>query len=158
MIYFSSKKSRPLRNRGWFVATTGLRRTAAAAAEFALLSPLLVFLILGTFELTRGVMTRQVLNDAARKACRRGIQPGKTNTDVTADVNNILTDNNIPTSDATITILVNGVAADVSTAVPGIDKVSVKVSIPVSDIFWAGTFFLSGSTIESDYVAMMKQG
>jgi Flp pilus assembly protein TadG len=157
MIYFSSKKSPLPRNRGWS-ATAGPQRTAAATVELAFLAPILATLMLGTFEVVRGVMIKQMLNDAARKACRRGIQPGKTNTDVTADVNDILTDNNIPTGCATITILVNGAAADVSTAVPGIDKVSVKVSIPVSSIFWAGTLFLSGSTIESDYVAMLKQG
>jgi Flp pilus assembly protein TadG len=142
-------------------------RRGVAAAEFAILAPFLFFLIIGMFELARGIIVKQMLNDAARKACRTGVQPGTTNANVTAEINNILADNNFPTSDATITITVgaetstlplNGDVADVSTARPGLDYVSVKVSIPMSDVYWAGTFFLSGSTVESETVVMLRQG
>jgi Flp pilus assembly protein TadG len=148
-------------------ATRGSKRPGVAAAEFAILAPFLFFLIIGMFELARGIMIKQMLNDAARKACRSGVQAGSTNANITAEINNILTDNNIATSDATITITVgaetstiplSGQAVDASTARPGLDYVSVKVGIPMSYVNWAGTFFLSGSTVESETVVMLRQG
>ena len=146
----------PSEARGLPSPTPHLLRRGAATAEFAVLAPFLFFLMLGTFELARGILVKQVLNDAARKACRTGITPGKANSDVTNDVNDVLNDNNISPSNATVTIQVNDSSADVSTSNRN-DKVTVKVSIPISAVFWAGTYFLSGSTVESDYVSMMRQ-
>jgi hypothetical protein len=142
------------------------RRAGAAVVEFAILSPFLFFLVIGMFELGRGIMIKQMLNDAARKACRTGVQPTKTNADITSDINDILKDNGLDPTIAQISMLVGpestppliGKAADASTARPGLDFVSVKVGIPVSQIFWAGTFFLSGSTLESETVYMLRQG
>jgi hypothetical protein len=134
-------------------------RSGAAAAEFAVIAPFLVFLFLGVFELARGLMIKQMLNDAARKACRTGVLPGKSNSDITAEVNNILSDNGVPTADATIVITISpSGATNVSSAVPGVDSVKVKVSIPVSDVYWMGTYFLPGSDVESESVVMLKQG
>jgi Flp pilus assembly protein TadG len=142
-----------------------VRRLGAAVVEFAILAPFLFFLMVGMFELARGIMIKQMLNDAARKACRTGVEPNKTNTDITNEINNILQDNGFSSGIATITILVGaegtapvgGTAADASTARPGLDFVSVKVGIPVSSISWCGTFFLPGSTVESETVYMMRQ-
>jgi len=134
-------------------------RSGACAAEFAVIAPFLVFLFLGVFELARGLMIKQMLNDAARKACRTGVLPGKANSDITAEVNNILSDNGVPTADATIVIIISpSGATDVARAVPGVDSVKVKVSIPVSDVYWMGTYFLPGSDVESESVVMLKQG
>jgi Flp pilus assembly protein TadG len=142
--------------RGRSRRAVAIRRRGIAAVEFAVLAPFLAMLMLGTFELTRGIMVKQLLNDAARKACRTGIQPQKANTDVIAEVNNILSDNGVPAADATITIQVNGVTIDCSTAKQN-DKVSVKVAIPTSDTFWAGEYFLKSTSIESDSIAMLRQ-
>jgi Flp pilus assembly protein TadG len=142
--------------RGLCRGAAAVRRRGIAAVEFAVLAPFLATLMLGMFELTRGIMVKQLLNDAARKACRTGIQPQKANSDVIAEVNNILSDNGVPAADATITIQVNGVTIDCSTAKQN-DKVSVKVAIPTSDTFWAGEYFLKSTSIESDYVTMMRQ-
>jgi hypothetical protein len=159
MIYFATERIESSgKDRISALAPKALR-PGVAAAEFALLAPFLVFLFLGVFELARGIMMKQMLNDAARKACRTGVLPGKTNSDITSEVNNILSDNNIPTGDATISILIKpSGATDVSAAHPGVDSVSVKVSIPVSDFYWGGTFFLPGTDIESESVTMLKQG
>ena len=86
-----------------------------------------------------------------------GHQPGKDNAAITADVKSILSDNKIDSTSATITIMVNGVVADASTAKRR-DQVSVKVSIPVSKVYWTTTIFLSGTDVESETVAMMRQG
>ena len=132
-------------------------RRAIAAVEFAVVVPFLVLLATGAFEVARGVIVRQVLTDATRKACRTGILPGKANSDITSDVNDILTDNAVPTAAAAITILVNGQAVDVSTAQQG-DQVSVKVSVPFNKVNWTPLFFFTNASLESETLVMMRQG
>src|SRR4051794_11713078 len=132
-------------------------RQGAATVEMAMIAPMIVLFLLGTFEMSRGFLVKEVLHDAARKACRTGILPGRGNDAVTADVNDVLRDNNISPTGATVTILVNGIAGDALTAKRG-DKVSVQVSIPVSQVNWTTTIFLQTTMIESGTVAMMKQG
>jgi Flp pilus assembly protein TadG len=139
------------------ISTSPEQRKGAAIVEFAVLAPFLFFLTLGLFEAARALQVKQMLNDAARKACRTGILPGKANSDITAEINNILTDNSIPTADATITVQVNGTTANASTAKRN-DRVSVRISIPIKDVYWISTFFISGSTLDSDSVTMMRQG
>src|SRR5438105_139291 len=91
-------------------ARTSLGRRGAAVAEFALVAPIIATMLVGMFELSRGLQVKQILSDAARKGCSTGIKPGKTDTDIKSDVNNILTDNGIDSTKATITILVRDVA------------------------------------------------
>ena len=131
-------------------------RNGLAVVEMAIIAPVLVFLTIGMLEMARGMMVKETLTDAARKGCRSGILPNPSNAAVTADVNAILTNNSITASYATIQILVNDVAANVSTAKSG-DKISVKVSIPVSQVAWITPMFLPASDIESESVTMMSQ-
>ena len=49
----------------------------------------------------------------------------------------------------------NGANVDASTAVQN-DKISVKVAIPVSSVYWMGTVFLASSSVESETVIMMR--
>ena len=73
---------------------TGSRRGAAAVVEFAAVVSILVLLMLGLFELSRGMMVRQLLSCAARKGCRTGILHQYGNQDITNDATNIMRDNN----------------------------------------------------------------
>jgi Flp pilus assembly protein TadG len=130
-------------------------RRGAAVAEFAILAPIFVGLLLGAFELSRGMWAKEILSDAARRACRTGAQPGTSNATIINDVNNILTDNKIDATKATITILVNDQAVDASTAQQN-DKISVKVAIPVSATKTVTAMFLSSTSIESETVVMMR--
>src|SRR5262249_9412438 len=118
-----------------------LRRRAAAAAEFAVLAPLLGVILMGMVEMSRAMMAKVILNDAARKACRTGILPTGSNTTITSEVTNILSDNNISGTSATVTIQVNGSAVDASTSKQN-DKISVKVAVPYSKFAWVQPFFL----------------
>jgi Flp pilus assembly protein TadG len=136
-------------------AGKGARR-GAAAVEFALVAPFLVTLVLGMMELGRAIMVKEMLSNAAQKACRTAAQPGKASSDATSEVANIMSDNNV--TGYSTTILVNGVAADISTA-KQFDQISIKVSVPVSQVAWTTTFFyLTGATMESETVVMMRQG
>lgn len=131
-------------------------RQGTAAIEFAVLATLLVTLTLGVAELSRGIRSKAVLIDAARTGCRAGILPGASNSNVTTDLDSILTDNGLTVANATVTIKVNGVVADVSTAKQN-DQISVTVSYPVSKVF-THTLFLSTSGNFTETVIMMRQG
>jgi Flp pilus assembly protein TadG len=131
-------------------------RKGLAVVELAIIVPVLVFLAIGMIEVARGLMVKETLSNAARKGCRTGILPTGTTSAITSDINQVLTDNNIDSSYATVTVLVNGKVADASTAKQH-DQISVKVSIPVSRVAWITPFFLPGSDIESDTMSMMRQ-
>ena len=136
------------------------KRLGAAVVEFAIVAPVLVFATMGMIEVTRGVQVKHVLTDAARSACRLAIQPNSTNSSVAANANDILTDNGLKSSDATVTIQItkaNGsTSTDLSKAVQG-DKISVNISVPVSKIGWISPIFLSGNKVESGTLYMMRQ-
>jgi Flp pilus assembly protein TadG len=134
-------------------------RRATAAVEFALVLPFLALLVNGFLEVGQAIMVREVLNDAVRKACRKGALPNQNNAAITADVTDILNDNfsSTATASATITILVNGQAVDASTAVKG-DQISVKVSMSFSQVAWTPLFFLASTFVESETLVMARQG
>jgi Flp pilus assembly protein TadG len=130
-------------------------RPGVSAVEFAVLAPFIATLVLGMLEIGRGLMVKETLSDATQKACRTAALPGKANSDVTKEVDDIMKDNSV--TGYTTTILVNGVVADVSTATR-YDQVSVKVAVPASQVFWTTTFYLTATMVESETVVMMRQG
>src|SRR5437867_3175521 len=113
------------------------RRRGVAAAEFAMLCPLLAVLMVGMLEMGRAMNVCVILSDAARKGCQTGIQKGKANADITADVTDVLRDNKFdaakfnPPSIGAITITVTApdgsTVADALTAPAG-STVSVQVA------------------------------
>lgn len=131
------------------------QRPAIAAVEFALVLPFLVTGFLGIFEVGRAILVKETLSNAAQRACRRASLPGKSNSDVTTDIDDALSSAGI--SGYSSTIQVNDVTADVSTASRG-DKVSVKVSVPASQVLWLTGYFVKSSMVESETVVMLKQG
>ena len=130
-------------------------RRAVAAVELAVVAPFIVTLILGMVEIGHGIAVKESLSDAAQKACRTGTKPGKTTADAQAEVDNIMKDLNI--TGYTTTILLNGQQVDIKDAVHN-DQISVKVSVPVSQIYWTTTFFLPVQDLESETVIMLRQG
>lgn len=133
-------------------------RGGAAAVEFALIAPILAVLITGMMETGRAFMVKEVLGGAARRACQVATLPSGTNSKVTTAVNNILTDNNINTGAATISVLVNGTSGDVKNAKAN-DKISITVSVPASAVAWTKAYlFVSAGLQLSETVVMMRQG
>ena len=154
MLYISANtQATPCRSGSTKLAR--FSRRAAATVEFAVIAPVFVALFLGAFEISRGLWAKEILSDAARRACRTGCQPDTSNATIIQDVKDILRDNNIDQTSATITILVNDVAVDASTAKQD-DKISVKVSVPVSKIMIVTAIFLKSTQIESATVVMMR--
>ncbi len=141
-------------------------RSAVAAVEMAFIVPVLGLIALGMFELSRGVMVREILTGAARKGCRTGVIYQYGNSNIISDVTDVMSDNGFdstkwnPPSIGSITIIVtdpNGnVLSDSLDAPPG-STVSVQVSIPTSSVNWVSSLFLKSNMVESDTVVMMKQ-
>ena len=141
-------------------------RSAAVTVEMTVLIPVLMTMMLGMFELSRGMMVKQALTGAARKGCRTGIIHQYGNNDITNDVTNVMQDNGFDTSRfnppriGAITIVVTDASgntlSDALDAPPG-STVSVQVSIPVSSVTWGTTIYLSGDVLASDQIVMMKQ-
>src|SRR5262249_11812590 len=143
-----------------FTPTQTKARWGIATVELALILPLLSLVIVGLIEFSRAMVVKNLLTDAARKGCRTGIQSSKGNTDITKDVNDILSDNKLSTSAAKITIAVtdpNGVVLTDAAGAPTGSQVSVTVSIPVSATMFISGYFLAPGTMQSETIVMMKQ-
>lgn len=150
-------------------------RRSIAAVELACVAPVLATILVGILELGRGVMVKETLNNAARKACRTGIQRDKSSTDIYNDAVNIMTDNgfdntkfnpvapggtsgsdNIGYVTITVTDPDGNTLSDALNAPEG-SVVTVQVGIPASSVYWVTQFFLQGSMVESENMVMMKQ-
>lgn len=139
-------------------ATIRAQRRGAATVELALCLPLVMALTVGLCELGQALKVEAILSQAARKACAAGTRPGCSNADVITDAESVLTANKIPTGAVTVTILINDASGNVLTAKLN-DKISVKVSIPISQVNWSNTqqFFPAGASL-SQTVVMLRQG
>jgi Flp pilus assembly protein TadG len=155
-----------MRPTSWVVLGRPGGRRAAAAVEFALVVPLLALLMVGLFELSRGMMVKQVLSDAARKGCRTGILGQFGNQDIINDATNVMRDNNFdatkfnPPALGSITITVtapDGTPLSDALDAPSGSTVSVQVGIPAASFQWISAYFLTDSMMVSDAVVMMKQ-
>lgn len=148
------------------------RRRGAAAVEFAVLAPFLFILVVGMVEMARAIAMKDMLSNAARKGCSTGITINKTYSNITSDVNDILTDQGIDSTKATITVQVASYTGGTTTPSWGsfttvttatyapqvLDQVQVKVSIPVTAVLWFAPQYMSQSSLESESVVMVRQG
>lgn len=129
-------------------------RPGTATVEFAIIAPILVTLTMGMMEVTRVAQVKNYLTDTARSGCRLAIESGSTNSSVTSTINAILTANGIDSSKATVTVQVNGVTADASTA-RKYDQVSVKIQLPISSVSWVSALFFTTTSVTSESLTMM---
>ena len=155
-----------LRNRANPSASSRPTRSGVAAVEMAFIVPIFALIALGMFELSRGVMVRQILTGAARKGCRTGIIHQYGNSNIIGDATNVMQDNgfdttrfNPPTLGAiniTVTDPNGNILSDSLDAPPG-STVSVQVVVPTSSVNWVSSYWLTGNMVESNTVVMMKQ-
>jgi hypothetical protein len=132
------------------------QRPAAVTVEFAIIGSLLVFLILGAVEVSRGFMVKEALSNAVRSGGRVAAQAAGTNAAVTQEVKDILSENRLDPKDAAISILVNDKSADVSSAVR-YDKVTIRVEIPASKVYYVTALFFSENEKVVETIVMMRQ-
>lgn len=154
------------------------QRSGVAAVEMALVAAfLLAPLLTGMFELSRALMAKETLCNAARKGCRTGILKQYGNINIFNDAVNIMRDNGYdntlfsplapgatPQQGTTylgsVTIIVtapNGNPLAESLDAPSGSKVTVQVAIPVSSVLWTAATFTGANSLESDVIVMMKQ-
>jgi hypothetical protein len=132
-------------------------RPGAVVLEFSLIAVLLVFIVLGMIETSRGVMVKETMSNAARSVCRLAILGKGSNEMIETEAKKVLKEHNLPEPQAQITILVNGKEGDVAAA-KRYDKITVIVTMPVSEVYWVSALFLSKETKLSESVTMMRQG
>jgi Flp pilus assembly protein TadG len=106
---------------------TRRRRTGAAILEMAITLMVLLSLSFGTVEFGYFFFLKNAVQAAAREGARAAILPGGTNTQVTTAVNLSLNSAGLNTPNYAITVKVNGVVADASTATPG-QQIEVSVT------------------------------
>ena len=120
--------------------------------EFAVVAPVLFLLLLGIFELGRGLMVTELLMAAARAGCRVGVVAGKSSSDVIDATNKVLSTVGITGDTATVFVndtQVSGAGTDPLTNAPSGAEVSVIVTVPVAKITWLpqGQFLGASSTL-----------
>ena len=89
------------------------RRRAAAAVEFAVVSPLLFLLIFGIIEFGRLMMLGQLATNSARAAARVGSLSGSTTADISAMAGQALTPAGV--KGASVKVYVNDVEKEIQT-------------------------------------------
>src|SRR5947209_7170254 len=92
------------------------RRYGAAAVEMAFIAPVLFTLVLGIIEFGRVMMVEEVLNNAAREACRKAVLEGSTTADARTTASTYMSNATVPLSNAANQVTVS---PDPSTAGPG---------------------------------------
>jgi hypothetical protein len=123
-----------------------------------LLAPFLAALILGITEIGQLQKIQCYVSEATHEGGMTASVPGSSNAAVISDVRTFLTSYKMTASSAVITIKVNDVTADVSTASRN-DKITVTVSIPISATSWNGShWFVPSSAVVSNTVVVLKQG
>jgi Flp pilus assembly protein TadG len=122
-------------------------RRGVAAVEAALLLPLALLLVLGTWEVGRMVEVSQILNNAAREGGRSASTGQYTNSQVQQTVLNYLKNAGLPSTLATATVAdLTNPSADCTTATE-LDQLQITVSLPFTAVRWsAATLVTNGST------------
>ena len=111
-------------------------RRGTAAVEMAFVTPLIVTLLLGTWEMGRYVEVQQIISDAAREGGRQASSGQMTNSQVIAAVTNYVKIAGLPITDLVVGVsdLTNS-GVDVSQAT-SLDQLQVTVSLPFQDVRW----------------------
>jgi len=111
-------------------------RRGTAAVEMAFITPLIVTLLLGTWEMGRYVEVQQIISDAAREGGRQASSGQVTNSQVITAVTNYVKFAGLPTADLVVTVTdLTNAGVDVSQAT-SLDQLQVSVSLPFKDVRW----------------------
>jgi Flp pilus assembly protein TadG len=121
--------------------------------------------VVGMVELSRAIMVHQVLVNCAREGARRAVVPGATDVQLTGStaegdsmdgvMTSYLQAAGIPAT-YTVETLVNGTAGSVSSAASH-DQITVRVSVPYSDVSWGFLRFMPTNATLRAAVVMRKE-
>lgn len=121
-------------------------RHGVAAAEAALLLPVVLTLLLGTWEVGRMVEVEQILNSAVREGGRHASTGQYTNSQVQQFTLNYLSNAGLPSSQATATVTNLTSSGTDCTAAKELDQIQVTVSIPFTAVRWAAVTLVTNSS------------
>jgi Flp pilus assembly protein TadG len=120
-----------------------IRRFGTATVEFALVAPIYFVLVLGTIEFGRCLMVSELLTEAARKGCRKGIIDGTSTQEIRDAATNFLS--TVGINGETVQVVINDGAGNVTEAetMPSYTEITVTVQVPVTNITWMPTAGMS---------------
>jgi len=121
------------------------RRRGVAAVEAAVLMPLALMLMLGTWEVGRMVEVNQILNNAAREGGRAASTGQYTSPQVQQTVVNYLMNAGLPYNSATVTVTDLTNPGTDCTQASEMDELQIQVSIPMSAVRWSAATLVSNS-------------
>lgn len=129
------------------------RRRGASAVEMALVLPVFLVVILGIIEFGRAMMVSNLITNAARQAGRMSTLEGTTNAEVTAYINNFLSQSVGATgASASTTISISPADGnadpenEIGNAGSG-DLITIKVQVPFNDVALIPGSYLAGRNL-----------
>lgn len=123
---------------------------ASSTVEFALVLPIMLLILMGTVEFGRIMSVSQMLNSAAREGARTATLPGANNSIVQDRVNEELASAGLPNGIIELT------PSDITTANRN-DPVTVRVTLPYTDIAWVPGFIPAFSGINLEGIVVMRK-
>jgi Flp pilus assembly protein TadG len=117
-----------------------------AAVEAALILPVVLILMLGTWEVGRMVEVTQILNNAVREGGRSASTGQNTNSQVQQTVLNYLQNAGLPSASATVTVSDLTSPNTDCTAATELDQLQVTVSIPFNAVRWSAAKLVTTSS------------
>jgi Flp pilus assembly protein TadG len=110
-------------------------RCATAAVELALLLPVLLFLLVGVWEMARMAEIQQLMTNAVREGARQAATGQMNNAQVKAVVAEYVANQGLPTANLQLDVWNETRGGDVKDA-QNLDELHVTASIKASDVRW----------------------
>jgi Flp pilus assembly protein TadG len=127
---------------------TGGQRTGVASVELAVSLPLLLFLLLGTWEVGRLLNAKMVLENAAAVGSRQASAGTYTNAQIQQTVLNYIKFAGLSTAHASVTVRdLTNTSTDVSQATQ-MDRLQVIVTLPFSDVRYVAARLVTSSATQ----------
>jgi Flp pilus assembly protein TadG len=136
-------------------------RRGVAALEAALLVPLVLFLLLGVWEVGRMANVSQIINNAAREGARQAATGLLTNVQVQQAVLNYLNNAGIPTQNATVTVTDLTNSGTDATQATQMDQMQVTITLPFEDVSWTKLDLVTNAstqyTVQATWLSVKDQ-
>lgn len=128
------------------------RSLGAVLVEFAIILPILMFIILAIIELGWGLVIKNTLTDAAREGARVAVTQNVSTNTIISNIDSIIQTANIPTTNLTVSITPSSVSLQAKGT-----PIQVLVSLPYSAVsILPAPLFMGGMTLNAS-VTMAKE-
>jgi Flp pilus assembly protein TadG len=122
-----------------------LGRRAASTVEFAWVAPVFFLIVLGLIEIGRACMVRELLTEAARRACRQGVIEGTSSSSIQSAAVNYLTSVGINGESANVYVNDTPAGSTNVAAMPAYTEITVVVTVPINNVAWMTPWFVTGN-------------